>query len=110
MVGRKSRRVHHIHLLLNSERLSGISNLRFGGICQLTDCQFSVGLFSRCSMTRVPIGAFLESSFRPTFSMAAKTALPGGSGAIPVGAPVACADAPAGPLKGFLAMPDAAAT
>ena len=61
-------------------------------------------------MTNVSIGAFLESSFRPTFSMAAKTALPGGSDAFPVGAPVVCGDAPAGPPKGLLAMPDAAAT
>jgi len=36
-------------------------------------CQLAVGLFSTCSMMSVSIGAFRESSFRPTFSMAAKT-------------------------------------
>jgi len=64
-------------------------------------CQFAVGFFSTCSMTSVSIGAFRESSLRPTFSRATKTALPGGSGAVPAGASASGADAPRAPLKGL---------
>ena len=61
--------------------------------------QFSVGFFSTCSMMSVSIGAFRESSFRPSFSTALKTALPEGSDAFPAGASVLGA-AVAGRLKG----------
>jgi hypothetical protein len=48
--------------------------------------QLSVGFFSMCSIMSVSIGAFRESSFRPDFSTAAKSALPEGSDAFSAGA------------------------
>jgi hypothetical protein len=49
--------------------------------------------------------ALSESKLRPTFSMAAKTALPGGSESFPAGASVPGAAASAGALNGFLVLP-----